>query len=167
MCAMVERNLRTGTSFMNSTGLLHFDAHFRNILTDGRRLYFADFGLAMSPRFELSAAEVDFLGKNMSHDGCYTVTQLVNWLVTALAGAVDRTDRIEFIRRCAEGGEPANVPAPAAAVIKRYAPVAVVMNEFYGKLYLESRTTPYPVDEIQRVCATTGFEPTLSSRIPT
>jgi hypothetical protein len=41
--------------------------------------------------------------------------------------------------------------------------VAVLMNEFYGKLYLESRTTPYPVDEIRNVCAATGFEPTLSN----
>jgi hypothetical protein len=161
-CVMVERRLRADVSFMNSSGLMHFDAHFRNILTDGRRLYFTDFGLATSPRFELSAAELDFLGKNMSHDGCYAVTELVNWLVTTLTGAVDRADRIGFIRRCAEGGEPANVPASAAAVIKRYAPVAVVMNEFYGKLYLESRATPYPVDEIQRVCVATGFEPGYS-----
>jgi hypothetical protein len=92
-CVMVERSLRTDVSFMNSNGLLHFDAHFRNILTDGRRLYFADFGLATSPRFELTEAELNFLGKNMSHDGCYTVTQLVNWLVTALTGAVDPVDR--------------------------------------------------------------------------
>jgi hypothetical protein len=45
-CAMVERELAAGTSFMNSCGLLHFDAHFENILTDGQRLYFADYGLA-------------------------------------------------------------------------------------------------------------------------
>ena len=41
-CAMVEKNLAAGTSLMNARGLLHFDAHFENILTDGRRLYFAD-----------------------------------------------------------------------------------------------------------------------------
>lgn len=41
-CAMVESELAAGTSYMNSRGLLHFDAHFENILTDGRRLYFAD-----------------------------------------------------------------------------------------------------------------------------
>jgi hypothetical protein len=45
-CAMVERELAAGISFMNSCGLLHFDAHFENILTDGQRLYFADYGLA-------------------------------------------------------------------------------------------------------------------------
>lgn len=162
-CAMVERCLRTDVSFMNSNGLLHFDAHFGNILTDGERLYFADLGLATSPRFDLSEAESRFVETNSSHDGCFAVTQLVNWLVTALSGAVDPanavrrrlTDRDQYIHRCAEGADPPNVPAPAAAIIKRYAPIAVVMNQFYWSLRFEDRTTPYPVDDLQRVCAAT------------
>jgi len=32
-CALVVRQLRAGTSFMNAHGLLHVDAHFQNILT--------------------------------------------------------------------------------------------------------------------------------------
>jgi hypothetical protein len=148
--AMVRRHLRTDVRFMESNGLLHLDAHFGNILTDGRRLYFADFGLATSPRFELSGAESGFLAKNLSHDRCHTTTQLVNWLVTTLSGAADRNG---FIRRCAEGADPVGVPPWAAAVIRRHAPVAAVVNEFYRKLHLESRTTPYPADEIRRVCA--------------
>jgi hypothetical protein len=67
-CTMLERSLRAGLAFMNRNGLLHFDAHFGNILTDGQRLYFADLGLATSPRFDLSAAESDFVGRNLSHD---------------------------------------------------------------------------------------------------
>jgi hypothetical protein len=161
-CAMVERSLRTDVSFMNSHDLMHFDAHFRNILTDGQRLYYADLGLATSARFELSAAELSFLQENLSHDGCYGVTQLVNWLVTVLTGLRDPASRNEFIRRCAEGEEPANVPAGAATVIKRYAPIAVVMNDFYWKLHGITRTDPYPIEEVERVCAETGFEPVLT-----
>ncbi|HET6635714.1 MAG TPA: protein kinase family protein, partial [Streptomyces sp.] len=52
---MVERELQSGLAFMNARGLLHFDAHFHNILTDGRRLYFTDYGLALSSRFDLTA----------------------------------------------------------------------------------------------------------------
>jgi hypothetical protein len=40
----------------------------------------------------------------------------------------------------------------------RYAPVAVVMNDFYWKLFGESRATPYPVDEIERACAAAGLD---------
>lgn len=162
-CEMVERSLRNGVPSMNANGLLHFDAHFRNILTDGRRLYFADLGLATSPRFELSAAESSFLETNASHDGCYTVTQLVNWLVTTLAGTTGPAERNAVIRRYAEGEEPADLPPYATAIIRRYAPIAVMMNDFYWKLHGESRTTPYPADEIRKACTTAGFEPILAA----
>ena len=46
---------------MRDRGLIHFDAHFDNILTDGHRLYFSDFGLAVSSRFELADDVANFL----------------------------------------------------------------------------------------------------------
>lgn len=101
-CVMVEQGLAAGTSFMNSRGLLHFDAHFENILTDGRRLYFADYGLALSSRFELSRNEAEFFDRHQTYDRCYTESYLVHWLVTALYG-YDREDRRALVRACAEG----------------------------------------------------------------
>ncbi|MDP9847600.1 phosphotransferase [Streptosporangium lutulentum] len=151
---MVERNLRAGVSFMNANGLLHFDAHFENILTDGRRLYFADFGLAVSSRFEFLEAESGFFAEHRGYDRDYTASQLVNWLTTALSGAVDRAGRVAFMNRCVDGEDLPGVPAAAAAIIKRYAPVAVVMGRFYRELQTESRTTPYPVEEVGRAWAT-------------
>ncbi len=56
----VEEALMDGADFMSSRGLVHFDSHFANILTDGRQLYFADFGRALSSRFDLTADESDF-----------------------------------------------------------------------------------------------------------
>src|SRR6185437_627874 len=149
--ALVERSLQTGVAFMNAMGLLHFDTHFHNILTDGRQLYFADFGLATSPRFELSEAELAFLDRHERHDACATVTQLVNWLVMAYTDARNASARNDYIRRYAKGADPINMPPSAAATIKRYAPIAAIMNDFYWKLRLESRTMPFPADEIQRV----------------
>lgn len=163
--AMVNSNLRSAVSFMNTNGLLHFDVHFRNVLTEGRRVYISDFGLATSSRFELSDYELEFLELNKAHDGCYVVTEFVNWLVTVLGGTVNQTERIDFIRRYAEGDESPDVMDSAAMIIKQYAPIAIVMNNFYTNLVFESRTTPFPVEEIQRVCVTTGFEP-LSADTP-
>ncbi|MFB9905365.1 hypothetical protein [Allokutzneria oryzae] len=159
---MVERELRAATSFMNSRGLFHFDAHFRNILTDGKRLYLADLGLATSSRFELSEAESEFVERNATHDECYVVMHLVNWLVTNLSGAVPPgatipVERNDYIRRVAEGEEPVGLPPVAAAIVRRYAPVVVVVNQFYWNLFGESRATPYPAGEIERACAATGF----------
>jgi serine/threonine protein kinase len=142
-CAMVERELAAGTSFMNARGLLHFDAHFENILTDGERLYFADFGLAMDPRFDLSAAESAFYRENLTYDRQYTTTYLVDWLVGAFH-RFTRQERDDYIRGCAEGAPPAGMPHRAAAIVARHAPVAVVMNEFFRRLQDESRGTPYP-----------------------
>lgn len=37
--SMVDSNLRSAVSYMNANGLLHFDVHFENVLTDGHRVY--------------------------------------------------------------------------------------------------------------------------------
>jgi len=157
-CGMVERHLTTDVAFMNANGLLHFDPHFRNILTDGRRLYFADLGLATSPRFELTAAESQFLRLNAGHDGCYVTTELVNWLVAGLSGAPDpiafhREHGVKAIRRYAGGEQPVHVPPSVAALIRRHAPVAAVLNDFYAKLYGGNPAAPYPAEEIDRARA--------------
>jgi hypothetical protein len=143
--AMADRWLRADVARMNANGLFHFDAHFDNLLTDGRRLYFADLGLATSPSFDLSEPEAAFLERNQTYDASYTATHLVNWLVRTLIGADDRDG---VIRRYSGGGDPEGVGPSAAAIIKRDGPIALVMNEFYRKLQVESRTTEYPIERI-------------------
>lgn len=155
-CAMVERDLADGVSFMNSRGLLHFDAHFENVLTDGRRLYFADYGLAVSSGFALSAAEAAFFDGHRTYDRCYTAAYLVNWLVTALCGLrrEDREGRRALVRGLAEGRRPTGVPAEAAAILARHAPVAAVMSDFILAFRDGSRRTPYPLEEFRRLGVT-------------
>lgn len=159
---MVESDLRAAASFMNVNGLVHFDTHFRNILTDGHRLYFSDFGLATSSRFELTDYELEFFKWNKAHDGCYVVMELVNWIVAVFCAKTDRSERLDFIRRCAEGTMSPDIMESAATMIKRYAPIAVVMNDFYSKLVSDSRATPFPLEEIDRISTLTGFEPLRS-----
>ncbi len=146
---MVESALEDGTSFMNGRGLLHFDAHFENILTDGRRLYFADFGLAVSSGFDLAPEEAAFFGRHRSYDRSYTAMYLVNWLVTALHGCPrqDREGRYALVRAYAEGrrpARPAGLPEATAEVIARNAPVAAAMSDFVDRFRGSSRRTPYP-----------------------
>ncbi|MFI6582713.1 protein kinase family protein [Embleya sp. NPDC050493] len=152
-CTMVERELALGTSFMNSRGLLHFDAHFENILTDGRRLYFADYGLALSSRFELSQDETDFFDRHRTYDRDYTATYLVNWLVTALFGyrREDGDGRYELVRAFAEGKRPTGIPEEAAAILARHAPTAAVISDFNRTFQRRSRQTPYPLEETRRI----------------
>lgn len=152
---MVESCLLTDVAFMNGQEVMHFDGHFGNILTDGERLYIADLGLATSSRFDLSKQEIDFLERNRTHDIGYALMRLVNWLVTNICGVTVPQNgipaqRSEYIRACADGADPAGAPPSVAAVIRRYAPVAAAMNDFYWDLYGTSRTTPYPSEKVER-----------------
>jgi hypothetical protein len=149
----VERELIEATSFMRANGFLHFDAHFRNILTDGSRLYFADLGLATSRSFDLSSGEAEFAERHAYYDEAYTLMELVNWLVVNACGVpVPATggpvERNEYIRRCANGFRPEGVPAGVAALITRHAPVAAVMNDFFWDLFDRKPSTPYPASAI-------------------
>ncbi|MGW0549526.1 protein kinase family protein [Streptomyces altiplanensis] len=148
-CAMVDGELEAGISFMNARGLLHFDAHFENILTDGRQLFFADYGLALSTRFALTPDETDFFGQHRTYDQCYTITHLVNWLAVALYG-YEPEERKAFLHTCAQGVLPEALPASVAALLARYAPVAAVMGDFYREFQQEDRATPHPLASIRR-----------------
>jgi tRNA A-37 threonylcarbamoyl transferase component Bud32 len=130
-CEMVERELAAGVEFMNSQGLLHFDGHFRNVLTDGERLYFADFGLAISSEFDLSEEEIAFFAENRDYDRHYTVTHLVTWFSHALRSR--------------------GVPPRVAEVLNRHNEVAAVMKDFYRRFQHESRRTPYPAADLRSV----------------
>ncbi|WP_189781160.1 serine/threonine-protein kinase [Streptomyces capitiformicae] len=151
--AMVESELAAGLSFMNSRGLLHFDAHFQNILTDGHRLYFTDYGLSFSSRFDLSPQEKAFFDRHRSYDRCYALNHLVNWLVADLydCGPDKREERESRIRAYARGERPTGIPETAEAIITRHAPLATVMADFFHRFRDESRETPYPVDVLRRL----------------
>lgn len=154
-CAMLESHLFTDVAMMNAGGVAHFDAHFANILTDGERLYLADLGLATSDRFDLSPDEARFLAANDTHDLGYAAMRLVDWLVTGVCriGAGDPAARNAYVRQWAEGGEPAGAPDWATPVIRQHAPVAAVMNDFYWRLFGDSRSTPYPTARVRRLLA--------------
>lgn len=152
-CFIVEQELAAGTSFMTARGLLHLDVHFENILTDGRRLYFADYGLAIASGFELSPGEIDFFDSHRDYDRWYSDACLVNWLVTALRmyDAKDPDGRYALVRSYAEGARPTGVPAGIAAIIARHAPVAAAVSAFNRTFQRQSRQTPYPADRIRRL----------------
>ena len=55
-------------TFLRKNGIIHFDVHFNNILTDGDKPYLTDFGLALDRRFDLSETEQAFFRKNTHYD---------------------------------------------------------------------------------------------------
>ena len=102
---------------MSSRGLVHFDAHFRNVLTDGLLLYFADFGLALSSGFELSEAEAQFLSNHLAYDRCYTASHLLCCHLPD--GTRGEMPHDALLRAWIAGRQPDRVPPEIAAIIER------------------------------------------------
>jgi hypothetical protein len=145
---LFERQLLEIAAFLRGRELLHMDAHFGNIRADGERIYLTDFGLATSPRFDLSAAERDFASRNATHDADYAAMRLVNWLVTEAGGmvppAAGYAARNAYVLRCATGDVPDGVPPAVAAILTRHAPAAARMSAFYWRLFAGELTAEYP-----------------------
>ncbi|MGN9785560.1 protein kinase family protein [Nonomuraea sp. ZG12] len=147
-----ERQLAQGAAFMSSQGLVHFDAHFHNVLTDGRLLYFADFGLALSSRFALSPAETAFLTDHLTYDRHYVAAHLLRHHLPGLGD--DDAQHESFLRRWLAGDtEP--VPPALAAILDRHAGPVLILHDFHRRLTTDTKRTPYPVDELRRAAADT------------
>lgn len=145
----LERQLFEIVAFLRSRELLHMDGHFGNIRADDERIYLVDFGLATSPRFDLSNAERDFVAKHVGHDADYAAMRLVNWLVTTVCGVPvpasgGPVDRNLFVRRCASGDIPQDVPAAVADILARHAAAAARMNDFCCRLFDGDIHAEYP-----------------------
>jgi hypothetical protein len=132
----VHDQWRATASFMNERGMLHFDLHQHNVLTDGEQLYAADFGLAMCADFDLSPDERDFFETHRLYDRCYVPWAFAGWLVPAEA-------------------EPPVLTPALSAVVDRSAPVATVFRAFLEALR-ESKTMPYPATELEAASAANG-----------
>ncbi|GAA1405187.1 hypothetical protein GCM10009639_51900 [Kitasatospora putterlickiae] len=152
--AWADEAVTRGAAFMRSRGLVHFDAHFDNLLTDGRRVYFADFGLALSADFELSPDERRFLTDHRAYDRDYTAAHLLrHHLLNRYRGD---TGASVFLERWLAGERPGGIPTEAAALVDRHARTAVVLAGFQHRLLKESKRTPYPAAELDRVTASAG-----------
>jgi hypothetical protein len=64
---MVDELLESA-DFLRRRGIIHFDAHFHNVVTDGERPYLTDFGLVLDRSFALTKEEKDFFKKHVYYD---------------------------------------------------------------------------------------------------
>ena len=74
--------------FLHARDVLHLDAHFGNVVTDGERLCLTDFGLALDASFELSPPERAFFAGHQHYDFGEAIANLGS----LLGPLVDRTD---------------------------------------------------------------------------
>ena len=60
--------MRDTITFLRQNGIIHFDVHFGNVVTEGDHFYLTDFGLVLDRNFDLSAAERTFFKRNNFYD---------------------------------------------------------------------------------------------------
>lgn len=150
---LVDDTLFTPIVTMNRRGLFHFDLHLANLLTDGSQVLVSDFGLATARDFALDDDERRFLDRHRLFDPAYAVTKFVNLLVTELASLTDPPARDAYIAEHATGRPPAGLPGPAASVVRRFAPVAEVINAVTWTLFTSHRDVEFPAAELDRAAA--------------
>jgi hypothetical protein len=66
--SMVMADMQATITFLRNNGILHLDTDFFNMLTDGKRAYLTDFGLALDKRFALTPAEQQFYQQHTEYD---------------------------------------------------------------------------------------------------
>ncbi len=64
----VLEDLRNAITFLRKNGIIHFDANFSNVLSDGTQAYLTDFGLVLDKRFMLTQDEALLLKQSTYYD---------------------------------------------------------------------------------------------------
>lgn len=145
----VDKILKEINNFTNTRGFMHFDGHFENILTDGKFLYFTDFGLALSSEFDLTQAELEFLKIHRTYDRCSSIVNLLHCVITTLYGKENWEKHLRVFLK----NEQNKLSPSIVNLISQYALVALVMDEFYRDLQKKSKETPYPREKLEELLA--------------
>ncbi|WP_131781509.1 serine/threonine-protein kinase [Legionella gresilensis] len=144
----IDNSLTDILTFINKQGMQHFDAHFKNILTDGQQVYLSDFGLAISDHFKLSESEKVFFKRHQNYDQMYKAFFLVYWLIEYLLKLEINSDKDFSILLQKYYQEKSSVTLPAyLKPFEHYLPIALRMDKFYRTLRENLESTAYPLSE--------------------
>lgn len=144
----LEHELNMVAAFMKARGFLHFDAHLHNILAHNNHVYFADFGLAMNQKFDLSPKERVFFEQHRDYDRYYVVAELFKGAIIAALGDQESEEVLD--KYLADGIIERPLPIAVASIAQRYGPIAILMEKFFHDLRETSKSTPYPATELSR-----------------
>ncbi len=144
---LVEHQIQETNDFMDSQNFLHMDAHFENILTDGKQLYYSDFGLALSDKFTLSNIEKHFIKDNANYD---YASSTVNLMHTVLTSYFDKDNWDMILSKFTDPKFDINIPISVKRLLSKYHDVALKMHEFY-KAIQRDKSTPFPSSELKEL----------------
>jgi hypothetical protein len=157
--------------------IIHFDAHFHNILTDGERTYLTDFGLVLDRSFALTKEEEAFFDARTHYDYGEVLSCLDAYVARAYE-ALPEQDKHRMrkrygIREDLQGHERTrvlldnierihaegvmNLDESYVACLFRYRPIITLMQAFFSELAgNERKDTAFPHAELKRLLHETG-----------
>ncbi len=142
-----EATLLEAITFLHTEGVLHMDAHFENVLTDGRQFVLSDFGLAISRTFDLGEDELRFFDRHGTFDRVTAITSLVHAVVTHHDC---RDDWRQSLREMLDGS--CGLPSATRSLLASRGPIAVAAGAFYREL-LADLSTDYPATQMEALLA--------------
>jgi hypothetical protein len=177
----LERSLneiRTTIDFLRMKGIIHFDAHFRNILTDGDRIYLTDFGLVLDRNFALMKEEEAFFEQNIFYDYGEVLRNLrhpIRWSYDKCS-AIDKRRILEKYG-IEEGLQPHEIVSILlnnierihtdrdmqlddfyVASIVKYRSIITLMHDFFAQMWgNHQKDMKLPHAELERLLKETGF----------
>jgi hypothetical protein len=149
LVAETEAALLSLLAFVEREGLLHLDAHFENVLTDGSQIFLADFGLTTSRAFRLDQDELAFFERHENFDRCTAITSLVHAIVSRYDS---RADWRLALRELSAGTHTrtGELAVGIRAYLARRGPLALAIGEFYEQLRADL-AADYPAERLQRI----------------
>lgn len=137
----MEKELHSVVAFMKEHGVLHLDSHFHNVLTDGKHVYFTDFGLATALEFQLSKEEKNFFQIHADYDGYYVSAELARRALVAIKGQQAYENLLNEYR--ATGKIDTKLSPKLAPIVERLLPIAACLYSFREDLE-ENKEAVYP-----------------------
>jgi serine/threonine protein kinase len=173
-------DLRRTIDFLRSKGIIHFDAHFHNVLTDGEQTYLTDFGLVLDKSFALTSDEEFFLDQHTFYDSgevLWNVGHLIRLQydlcseddqrrMMAKYGITGDLQPYEVRSRLLENIEQihadGDMPLDAfyIASIVKYRNIITLMQNFFSEMRRNNqKDTKFDHSKLQRLLRETGFIP--------
>jgi hypothetical protein len=168
--------LRDAISFLRRQGVVHFDPHFFNVLTDGEQTYLTDFGLASSRSFDLSAGEQRFLSDHEYYDYGEVLWSIGRVLVDMYQQLSDQRKRAamescgitgeiaphalqdELVRNFEQIAAAMGLDQRFIAVVLKYREVILLMDEFFTAMHTSNEKSARPdLARLRRLLEDSGF----------
>lgn len=170
-------DMRGTIAFLRANKIIHFDAHFCNILSDGDRTYLTDFGLVLDKSFALTKDEESFFEQNAFYD-CGEVLRNLGQLIRSPYNSLSEIDRHRIMEKYGikadlkiyeqgsilldnieqiHADKDINLDDFYVTSIVKYRSIIAMMQDFFCRMWENKKDTKLPHAKLRLLLEETGF----------